>query len=392
MFSKKNLSKIKAAVRINYNALYISGSKPSKVKYDYGNGRLEAGQSVTTVAVAMGVSKSVISRLKKAAEGGNALQKHAGGRDESVKMEVNIAEDLDCLATFQLLGEKNNELLQLNEDILNLLLMSEDKKEDYIEKEPRSADEYSLNFKKMSLLVDRKINPAVNADTLSSVGGKFNLRGWQSNASLEIIDQPDKHQTVPLLGLSWDLKQDTLSCIINCPKDENLVLTKRGLLSLAQSIFDLLSISSPVTIIPKFMLQESWNLGFKWDDALPEDIDHLELSPEYLRKRRLYRCKLQDLRNRFRLEYLGQLRQQTKKMIKPYDFKVGEVVIVEVTNQKRLNWPLGKTTEIFPGKDGSVRLVKVKTKNGEFLRPVQRLYALEVQMSSVENLELKLED
>ncbi|KAF8790444.1 hypothetical protein HNY73_005463 [Argiope bruennichi] len=43
-------------------------------------GWLEAGQSVTTVAVAMGVSKSVISRIKKAAEGGNALQKHAGGR------------------------------------------------------------------------------------------------------------------------------------------------------------------------------------------------------------------------------------------------------------------------------------------------------------------------
>ncbi|XP_055947057.1 uncharacterized protein LOC129980699 [Argiope bruennichi] len=339
--------------------------------------------------------------------------------------------------------------------------------------------------------------------------GKFNLRGWESNASLEIIDQPDKYQTVSLLGLNWDLKQDTLSCIINCPKNENLVLTKRDLLSLAQSIFDPLDISSSVTIIPKFMLQESWNLGLKCDDALPEglsklfwnwlkgiknlsevkiprwmklsqneegkkkeniwkfippsapwwggwwervialvkdllkevlnraclsyeklnmilcycedivnsrpityvsehhdlehitpssflrkrrengipDLDHLELSPEYFRKRRLYRCKLQeDPRNRFRLEYLWQLRQQTKKMIKTHDFKVGEVVIVEVTNQKRLNWPLGKITEIFPGKDGLVRLVKVKTKKGEFLRPVQRLYALEVQTPSVENL------
>ncbi|KAF8785721.1 hypothetical protein HNY73_011233 [Argiope bruennichi] len=122
------------------------------------------------------------------------------------------------------------------------------------------------------------------------------------------------------------------------------------------------------------------------ENGIP-DLDHLELSPEYFRKRWLYRCKLQeDIRNRFRLEYLGQLRQQTKKMIKPHDFKVGEAVIVEVTNQKRLNWPLGKITEIFPGKDGSVRLVKVKTKNGEFLRPVQHLYALEVQTPSVENL------
>ncbi|KAF8794533.1 hypothetical protein HNY73_002507 [Argiope bruennichi] len=42
--------------------------------------RLEAGQSVTIVAAAMDVLRSVISRLKKAAEGRNALPNHAGGR------------------------------------------------------------------------------------------------------------------------------------------------------------------------------------------------------------------------------------------------------------------------------------------------------------------------
>ncbi|KAF8764944.1 Spindle assembly abnormal protein 6 like protein [Argiope bruennichi] len=102
--------------------------------------------------------------------------------DESAKTEVNIADDLDCLATFQLLGEKNNELLQLNEDILNLLLMSEDINEDDIEKESRSADEYSLNFKRMSLLVDRKTNPTVNADTLSSGPSELWNCGQRSHA------------------------------------------------------------------------------------------------------------------------------------------------------------------------------------------------------------------
>ncbi|GFX03450.1 hypothetical protein TNCV_4634621 [Trichonephila clavipes] len=48
--------------------------------YDHGRsvGRREASRSITTVATAMGVSKSVISRLKKATEGGNALRKHIG--------------------------------------------------------------------------------------------------------------------------------------------------------------------------------------------------------------------------------------------------------------------------------------------------------------------------
>ncbi|GFT68304.1 hypothetical protein TNCV_659211 [Trichonephila clavipes] len=43
--------------------------------YDRGRavGRLEEGKSVTSVALATGVSKNVISRLRKAAEGGNIL-------------------------------------------------------------------------------------------------------------------------------------------------------------------------------------------------------------------------------------------------------------------------------------------------------------------------------
>ncbi|KAF8763115.1 hypothetical protein HNY73_021330 [Argiope bruennichi] len=50
--------------------------------YDNGRavGRLEADQSVTTVAAEMCVSKSVTSRYKKAAEGGNAFQNHSGDR------------------------------------------------------------------------------------------------------------------------------------------------------------------------------------------------------------------------------------------------------------------------------------------------------------------------
>ena len=61
--------------------------------------------------------------------------------DEATTQKVvKISGDLDCLATFQLLNEKNNELLQLYEDILNNLLTSEKVEEDDIEKETISAD------------------------------------------------------------------------------------------------------------------------------------------------------------------------------------------------------------------------------------------------------------
>lgn len=77
-----------------------------------------------------------------------------------------------------------------------------------------------------------------------------------------------------------------------------------------------------------------------------------------LQKRHLYRVKLHgDLRKRFRLEYLGRLGQNSKKVRKNHGITVGEVFLVENKNLIR------KIVETFPGKDGVVRLVKVKTAN-----------------------------
>ena len=87
-------------------------------------------------------------------------------------------EDLDCLATFQLLNEKNNELLQLNGNILNNLLASKKVEEDDIEKDTISADEYAYKLKKISLLIDRKADSDVDFDSRSSTGAtirKFKL-------------------------------------------------------------------------------------------------------------------------------------------------------------------------------------------------------------------------
>ncbi|GFX12645.1 hypothetical protein TNCV_3157661 [Trichonephila clavipes] len=55
--------------------------------------RLEACQSVTIVAAAMGVSKSVYSRLKKSAECRNALKKHAVGLRGSVSPDFMIMDN-----------------------------------------------------------------------------------------------------------------------------------------------------------------------------------------------------------------------------------------------------------------------------------------------------------
>ncbi|GFS55180.1 integrase catalytic domain-containing protein [Nephila pilipes] len=129
---------------------------------------------------------------------------------------------------------------------------------------------------------------------------------------------------------------------------------------------------------------------FKFPVILPSDHPVVTKSIS-LQKRFLYRAKLrEDLRKRFRLEYLGHLRQNTKTIRRSHGVIVGEVVLVENKNLKRLCWPLGKITETFPGKDGIVRLAKVRTARCEILRPIQCLYSLEINTVSGDSLRQKV--
>ena len=47
----------------------------------------------------------------------------------------------------------------------------------------------------------------------------------------------------------------------------------------------------------------------------------------------------------------------------------------------RLKWPLGLVSELFPGSDGVVRSVKVKTDRGVYVRSIQRLHDLEIVLN-----------
>lgn len=91
----------------------------------------------------------------------------------------------------------------------------------------------------------------------------------------------------------------------------------------------------------------------------------------------------QELRSRFRTEYLGQLIERSKEN-KYYEFKVGELVIVQVDNKKRLDWPLARIMELFPGNDGIVRVARLKTSSGEVTRALNHLVPLELEGASLD--------
>ncbi len=86
----------------------------------------------------------------------------------------------------------------------------------------------------------------------------------------------------------------------------------------------------------------------------------------------------EELRSRFRKEYLSQLVSRAKGR-KSIPIGPDDVVLVEVDNCKRVDWPMGVVLEVYPGKDNNVRVAKIKTTKGVMVRPVQRLFPLEIR-------------
>lgn len=113
--------------------------------------------------------------------------------------------------------------------------------------------------------------------------------------------------------------------------------------------------------------------------GLPESdkITRKDLQAAY---RKIINLK-ESLKARFRKEYLSNLIQK-KSEVSTKDVEVGDVVLVGADNKKRFEWPLGRIMELIPGTDKKIRVAKVKTKNGILIRPLQRLFPLEVSNPS----------
>src|SRR5690606_10996947 len=61
---------------------------------------------------------------------------------------------------------------------------------------------------------------------------------------------------------------------------------------------------------------------------------------------------------------------------------VGEIVFIGSDNLKRIDWPLAVVEGILPNKEGDARLARLRTAVGYVLRPIQRIYALELRVST----------
>ncbi|GBN15008.1 hypothetical protein AVEN_78237-1 [Araneus ventricosus] len=177
----------------------------------------------------------------------------------------------------------------------------------------------------------------------------------------ERLVQMTKEILRKILGRAALDYEELVTVLCDCER----VINSRPLTYVSEDVDDV----SPLT--PEMFLREIPEFGVA-------DIDTVD--KEKLSKRAKYLQKIQEqIRARFRIEYLGQLRQQSIKNYENKPIKVGEIVLLEDSNKKRTHWNLARVLKLIPGRDGDTRLVLVKTQNSEFLRPVQRLYRLEIE-------------
>lgn len=99
----------------------------------------------------------------------------------------------------------------------------------------------------------------------------------------------------------------------------------------------------------------------------------------------------QDFWKVWRKEYLGTQQNRYKWNQKSGNLQIDDFVLLKDDNVPPSVWPIARVIEVFPGADGMVRNVKIRTPKTDLLRPVQKLVKLSLeepeQIQNVDQIE-----
>jgi hypothetical protein len=105
---------------------------------------------------------------------------------------------------------------------------------------------------------------------------------------------------------------------------------------------------------------------------------HLLDSSGHLQRWRLIQSFTQHFWSRWQKEYLQTLQERSKWTSCTTNLQVGDLVIIHEDNSPPLAWKMGRITEVFPGRDGIVRVVQLKTTKGTLTRPAIKVFRLPI--------------
>jgi hypothetical protein len=112
--------------------------------------------------------------------------------------------------------------------------------------------------------------------------------------------------------------------------------------------------------------------------SLPEpDLSHI--SDNRLSRWQLMTKFVQTVWKRWRTDYLSHLQQRTKWKFRTGNVSKDMLVLIKDDNLPPCRWSLARIVEVIPGKDNQIRVVRVKTANGVFIRGVSKLCILPIK-------------
>ena len=109
--------------------------------------------------------------------------------------------------------------------------------------------------------------------------GGFRLHKWHSNvpeveesATVDLANQAASGAPVKILGIPWNKTRDEFSVSFedNALGDEVQQLTKRKMLAIVNSIYDILGLASPVTVVGKILYSKVCLSSKRWDEAITD--------------------------------------------------------------------------------------------------------------------------
>ncbi|XP_062713874.1 uncharacterized protein LOC134290713 [Aedes albopictus] len=172
-------------------------------------------------------------------------------------------------------------------------------------------------------------------------------------------------------SLKTHLRRTLVNALVTAEQFQTLLtqiealLSSRPLTQLSNSPEDLdvltpghFLVHRPLTAIPEPSYEE-----------LPSNrLSQWQQIQEYLRR----------LWKRWSTEYLSGLQQRTRWTRERDNIHIGTMVLIREDNLPPQKWRFGRVVEVFPGSDGLVRVVSVRTKDGIYKRAIARVCVLPI--------------
>ena len=118
--------------------------------------------------------------------------------------------------------------------------------------------------------------------------------------------------------------------------------------------------------------------------SLP-DLDFTSTPVNHLSTWQNFQKLRQHFWNRWYKEYLNELNIRNKWMAGKYRIKEGTVVLLKDDNLPPIQWSFGRVIKTYPGEDGIIRTVTLKTASGELKRNIQKLSPLPIDEVNIAN-------